>query len=81
MTVEELLKHFRFYFDKIVFFNKTHNIQDTAHLYEIDSLEQTVNNETEFLNEYGDYKVTDWKVKYDDSLITDIYIWIEIEKE
>ena len=87
MTVRELLKHFGFYFSRIVFFDKTNNIQDTAYIgqmqlkFAIYSHSKTAKCETEFLNEYGDYKVITWEVDTTITSITDgVYLSIEIEK-
>lgn len=77
MTVRELINHFSFYFDKIVFFDKTNNIQDIAKIYIDNFPKKTVKNETEFLDEYGDYKVINWEVSIDGSFL----IRIEIEEE
>lgn len=81
MTVRELLNHFSFLFNRIVFLDKTNNIQDTAYTFMINSREQTIKNYTEFLNEYGEYEVTDWEVDTDLSSITQVYISIEIEEK
>ena len=82
MTVKELLNHFNsFYFDKIVIFDKTNNVQDTAYIYAMNNPKKTIKNMDEFLKKYGDYEVTDWEVDVDGSSITKTYISIDIEEE
>ena len=81
MTVRELFKHFGFYFSRIVFYDKTNNIHDTAFIFDIKNRKKTVKTEADFLNEYGDYKVNTWEVDTDLTTITNVYISIEIEEE
>ena len=63
MTVEQLLDHFDFFPDKIVYFDEPNNTQDTVYVMRI-----TANGEKEydddrynnFVDEYGKREIEDW---------------------
>lgn len=67
MTVAELLDHFHIYPDAIEFYDITENVEDTIYLklyvdtYDVDAYD-------DFLSEYGDRIVKEWKWQIDYSL-------------
>lgn len=54
MTVNELLDHFDFYPDKIVYYDEPNNIQDKCTFYNEDAPYG------DFLDEYGERNVKEW---------------------
>ena len=75
IDVVDLFSHFTSYFDKILFLDKTNNIQDTVHIK--DNGYYNYKKFDEFLEEYGNAEVIDWEYVYHDNLI-DIKIESEI---
>ena len=75
MKVEELFLNFTAYFDKIIFYDTTENIQDAVYIRDNNNDDYNENMYDEFLEQYGDYKVTDWEYVYHGN-----YIDITIEE-
>lgn len=69
MTVIELFDHFDFLPDKIVYFDEKENVQDTVYVMRITAegeYKYDAFRYTDFVNEYGDREVTDWKYRHGD---------------
>lgn len=60
MTVAELFERFSAYFDKIVYFDETNNIEDSI---EVRDCKEDVKTEEyiKFIFKYGLFKVLDWR--------------------
>ena len=71
MTVSELLDHFGFYPDSIVYYDRNTNVQDVVY---IKRSEQYYDDEQydEFLNEYGNRFVSYWHMDCEYDLHIDI---------
>lgn len=65
MTVENLFDHIHFLPDRISYFDKTNNIQDTVEISGTTLLGEKVilhDNYYDFIAEYSDREVTDWNL-------------------
>lgn len=60
MTVAELFEHFSAYFDKVVYFDETNNIEDIIELRDCKDDFKT-EEYIKFIFKYGLFKVLDWR--------------------
>lgn len=73
MNVEELFHCFAAYFDKIIFYDVTENVQDTVQIKILENYDKDAY--WSFAQEYGEYTVTEWQYVKDGN-----YIDITIER-
>lgn len=66
MTVRDLFDHFHCMFQKIVYYDKTANVEDVVHIENRKQYDEELYDD--FLEEYGDYIVKEWAYMYDDSI-------------
>lgn len=75
MNVQELFDHFRCLFDKIVYFDKTNNIEDSVYIESTALIDGEMTRaysqekQEEFLGEYGDFDVVEWEYSSYDNTI------------
>lgn len=61
MMVKELFEHFGEFFDTIIYFDVSSNIQDSVTIVDGDRVMLRVYDD--FMREYGGYNVTDWSYR------------------
>ena len=72
MTVLELFERFSAYFNKIVYFDETNNIQDSIELKDCNDNIKT-EEYYKFIDQYGSFKVLDWRFdNYNNNISIDI---------
>lgn len=72
MTVAELFERFSAYFNKIIFFDETNNIQDSIELSDCNK-DVKVYEYVNFIYKYGLFKVDAWRFdNYNNNIVIDI---------
>lgn len=73
MTVLELFERFSAYFNKIVYFDETNNIEDCIVLKDVKTEGYIKFIYIEFIFKYGSFKVLDWRFdNYNNNISIDI---------
>ena len=72
MTVLELFERFSAYFNKIVYFDETNNIEDCIEVMDCNNDVKTEEYD-EFIDQYGSFEVLDWRFdNYNNNITVDI---------
>ena len=81
MTVEDLLNHIDFYPDKISFYDSRENVQDTIEITVVRYGTGYLSHDSyfEFKDEYGERKVTHWRLMTDDGFNRNIILEVDFK--
>lgn len=70
MTVAELFEHFTFYFDSIIYYDRTNNVEDMKYIYSDSDETYSSDVYLNFLHKFKEYSVIEWEYDFRENNIS-----------